>query len=175
MGRFILSLAVLVGGSLAIPGNRACAQVFGTNNDPFTLYFGYYLPHQAAVAAQSTPLDTINAAQAARQVAAAADRTGLYDPTNPYEEEDFDPTRPYRRPGRERLLRPHTFSSSTTNHRMRGVGAGPYYGRTSQYYPTLRPGMGPNRNLSVARNSRYSNLPTTAGLVPAAPSMAGPR
>ena len=40
--------------------------VGGLGGDPFSLYYGYYLPQQAALAAQATPLDTINAATAAR-------------------------------------------------------------------------------------------------------------
>ena len=81
MSRSLFGLAVAVLGiSLLASTNRAQAQAGNLGADPFSLYFGYYLPHQAAIAAQPTPMDTINAAQATRQAAAAADRTGLYEP-----------------------------------------------------------------------------------------------
>ena len=125
-------------------------------NDPFSLYFGFYLPNQARIAAQSTPIDTINAAQAARQFSAARDRTGLYDPTSPFGEEETDPLRPYGN-RRERLVRAHAFPTSTTNARMRGNTPPLYYNRTAQYYQTLRVGHGPNSNLAVTRSGgRYS-------------------
>jgi len=63
--------------------------------DPFQFYYGYYLPHAAAIAAQPTPLDTINQVTAARQFSALSERQGLYDPISPYGEEDLDPNRPY--------------------------------------------------------------------------------
>lgn len=149
MYRGMLGLAVVVGMSLVAAPCRA--QVGNLGADPFSLYFGYYLPHQAAIAAQPTPMDTINAAQAARQVTAAADRTGLYDPISPF---DDDPLRPYAR-GRERIAPPHRFATSTVNHVMRGVAPRTYFNRTqtgaTQYYATLRYGQGPNRNLAATR------------------------
>src|SRR5829696_3316821 len=122
MGRRSLALAVVLGISVLGSAQRAHAQFgsFGGGGDPFSLYYGYYLPHQAAIAAQATPLDTINAAQAARQTAAARDRTGLFDPISSFGDEDIDPTRPYGRSANERLQRPHMFATSTTNARMRG-------------------------------------------------------
>jgi len=156
MSRSLLGLAVAVLGiSLLASTNRAQAQVGNLGADPFSLYFGYYLPHQAAIAAQPTPMDTINAAQASRQAAAAADRTGLYEPTSPYFEEDEDPMRPYTRRGRERMARPHTFATSTLNHRARGSAPMGHFNRTgtggSQYYQTLRPGQNPNRQVAATR------------------------
>lgn len=153
MGRRHLGLAVVLGIALLGHAQRAQAQ-FGGTGDPFSLYYGYYLPHQAAVAAQATPLDTINAAQARQQEVAARDRTGLYDPIAPLGDEDIDPTRPYARRS-ERLQRPHTFATSTTNHRMRGIAPQLYYNRTSRYYPTLRVGVGPNQNLAVSRRGSH--------------------
>src|SRR4051794_16134414 len=102
----LFSLAVALGFALLIPAHGAYAQLAGgLGNDPFSLYYGYYLPHQAAIAAQPTPLDTINQATAARQYSAATDRAGLYDPISPYAEEDIDPLSPYgSRRGRERGL-----------------------------------------------------------------------
>ena len=162
MGRLHLGLALTLGAFLLLPStSRAQAQL---PLDPFQAYFGFYLPHQAAIAAQSTPLDTINAAQAAQQFAAASDRTGLYDPTNPFGEEEFDPLRPYSRSGRERLVRPHVYPTNTANARARGSAPPLYYSRAARYYPGLRQSMGPNRNLAVQRGGR-------GGM----PAMPGPR
>jgi len=118
--------------------------------DPFAFYYGYYLPHQAAMAAQSTPLDTINQITAQRQFAALNERKGLYDPISPYGDDELDPQRPYSaNRGGERLSRPHTFPVSTSN--QGGIGPGLYYNRTAKYHPHLRTGRGANRNLGVSR------------------------
>jgi hypothetical protein len=161
MGRPPYVLGLVLGICILMPATRAQAQFGGINTaDPFSLYFGYYLPHQAAIAAQATPIDTINAAQAARQFTAARDRTGLYDPISNLGEEDIDPTRPYSRSSQERLQRPHTFATSTTNARMRGAAPQLYYNRTARYYPTMRVGVGPNSNLSVSRaGGRFAGGP----------------
>lgn len=151
MGRPTLGLAFGLGLFLLLPVSPAHAQL---PVDPFQAYFGFYLPHQAAIAAQSTPLDTINAAQAAQQFSAAADRSGLYNPSNPFGEEDADPLRPYARSGRERLVRPHTFPPTTANARQRGSAPQVYYNRAARYYPTLRANSGPNQNLAVHRTPR---------------------
>jgi hypothetical protein len=165
MRRLHLGLALAMGACLLTPASRAHAQAL-LPTDPFQAYFGFYLPHQAAIAAQSTPLDTINAAQAAQQ-RAAVDRASLYDPKALFAEEEFDPLRPYSRSGRERLVRPHTFPTNTTAARQRGSAPLTYYNRAAQYYPTLRPNVGPNRNLAVGRSSR--------GGAPSMPAMPGPR
>jgi len=159
MGRRHLGLAIVLGVSLLGPATRAQAQFGGLSNDPFALYFGYYLPHQAAIAAQATPIDTINAAQSAAQFRAARDRTGLYDPVSPFGEDDLDPLRPYGSgTRRERMVRPHTFPTSTVNARMRGNTPPLYYNRTAQYYQTLRVGRGPNQNLAISRSGgRFSS------------------
>ena len=145
-----LALAVVFGIGLLLPAGRAEAQLLGGGVDPFSLYFGYYLPHQAYIAAQPTPLDTINQITAERQFNAVTDRAGLYDPISPYGLDDYDPLQPYA-PSRkgERIARPHVFATSTTN----SLGTGPalYYRRTARYYPSIKPGNGPNRNLGVHR------------------------
>jgi hypothetical protein len=139
--------------------------------DPFSLYFGYYLPHQAAIAAQSTPLDTINQITAARQFQAVTDRAGLYDPISPYGEQDLDPSRPLgeRRRG-ERVGQPRSFAVSTAN--ARGTGPELYYNRTARYFPQLRSGRGANRNLAAVRSGRGGSF---GGGAPSMPSMPGIR
>jgi hypothetical protein len=84
--------------------------------------------------------------------------------------------RPYTRSGPERLIRPHTFATSTTNHRARGTAPPAFYNRhgvgASQYYANLRPGFGPNRNLAVTRpTSRGGGF----GMPSVGMSMPGPR
>ncbi|AGA28121.1 hypothetical protein [Singulisphaera acidiphila] len=167
MGRPSFGLALGFGLFLLLPASPAHAQL---PTDPFQAYFGFYLPHQAAIAQQSTPLDTINAAQAAQQFAAAADRTGLYDPSNPFGDENADPLRPYARSGRERLIRPHIYPTSTANARQRGSAPPVYYNRAARYYPTLRASTGPNHNLAVHRIGRGGGMS-----MPSMPSMPGPR
>jgi hypothetical protein len=134
---------------------QAGAQLAGTlfpngGVDPFAFYYGYYLPHQAAIAAQATPLDTLNQITAQRQVNALQERQGLYDPISPYGEEELDPNKPYSgRRGTERLAHPGLFPVTTSN--VRGTGPAAYYSRTARYFPHVRAGRGPNRNIAVTR------------------------
>jgi len=165
----ILAAAWAVG--VLVPASRTEAQFLGGGNgfDPFNVYFGYYLPHQAYIAAQPTALDTINQVTAARQYTALTDRAGLYDPISPYGSDDSDPLRPYSPTrGGERLARPHSFANSSTN--SQGTGPALYYHRTARYHPTLRTGRGPNRNLAAVRTSRG-----LAGGMSGGGSFAGPR
>jgi hypothetical protein len=157
MRRPLLIAAIALG--IFAPGsvNRAHAQFAGTG-DPFSLYYSYYLPRQAALAAQTTPLDTINAVTAVRQQAAVTDRSGLYDPVSPYAaDEDADPfSSGGGRNTRERLGRPTRFSQTTSASAMRGQGPPGWFNRTGNgmmqnYYPTRKMGQGPNRNLAVHR------------------------
>jgi len=147
------ALAALV---VACP-DRASAQIGGTGvgADPFSFYFGYYLPHQAYIAAQPTPLDTINQLTAARQAVAQTDRAGLYDPVSPYGADDLDPLKPYsRQGGAGQTGRAYRFTHGAANTTSRGSGPPLYYNRTAQYFPTLTAGRGPNRNLTAGRYSR---------------------
>jgi len=156
MGRYSVRIALLLGVALFLPASRSQAQAL-LPSDPFQAYFGFYLPHQAAVAAQPNPLDTINAVQAARQEREIVrDRAGLYELSDPFSA-DLDPTRPYERSrSRERVVRPHLFPSSTISARSRGTAPVRFYNRVGQYYPNLNTisGQGPNKNLAVTRNGR---------------------
>jgi len=156
--RPLLALVVTLAAYPFLPSPQAEAQgLLGTGTvfpnggvDPFSFYYGYYLPHQAAIAAQPTPLDTINQVTAARQFTALSERQGLYDPISPYGEEDLDPNRPYSaRRGADKASRTYLHPVTTSN--IRGTGPGLYYARTARYYPQLRSGKGPNRNLAVTK------------------------
>jgi hypothetical protein len=175
--RILPALAVAWAAVFVVLPGSAQAQVglLGAGGvDPFSLYFGYYLPHQAAIAAQSTPLDTINQITAARQFQAVTDRAGLYDPISPYGEEDLDPSRPLsaRRKG-ERMGPPRSFAVSTAN--ARGLGPELYYNRTARYFPQLRTGRGPNRNLAAVRTRSVGSFGGGAPSMPSMPSMPGVR
>lgn len=170
MRRAFLGLAVLALVTLAQP-NRAQAQLSGLGGDPFSLYYGYYLPHAAAIAAQPTPMDTINQNIALRQRDAMTDRSSLYDPVSPYGDSDDDTLAPYgsRRGGNSRLKA----GGLITNGRDVARGGGPsmFYNRTARYFPEMRNGRGPNRNLATVRGSRGGGM---GGGMPSMPSP-GPR
>jgi len=170
---FLLWASVLAVVSLT-PAGRASAQVVtGGSVDPFSFYYGYYLPHQAYIAAQPRPLDSINQMVATRQYTAQTDRSALYDPISPYGEEELDPLRPYSaQRGKERLARPQQFAYGTQGGAAsNAMGHGPamYYSRTARYFPTLRTGRGPNRNVAAVRQSRGAGA-----AMPSMPSMPQP-
>jgi hypothetical protein len=171
MRRVISGLAAALAVVILAPSGQAQAQGIG-GVDPFSLYYGYYLPHQAAIAATPTPMDTINQNIARNQFAAQTDRSSLYDPINPYGDED-DPLAPYS--ARKKNIRgvgAQGFTYGLGNTVSRGNGPTMYYNRTARYFPDLKIGRGPNRNLSVVRNSRGGGgMPA----MPSMPSMPGPR
>jgi len=171
MRRAFLGLAALAIVTLA-PTGRAYAQLGGLGGDPFSLYYGYYLPHAAAIAAQPTPMDTINQNIAQRQRDAMTDRSSLYDPVSPYGESDEDPLAPYsgRRNGNTRLKSGSTISNGRDV--ARGSGPSLFYNRTARYFPEMRAGRGPNRNLATVRTGRGGG--GGGGGMPSMPSP-GPR
>lgn len=172
---FLAFAAALVVVMLA-PSGRAFAQfggVGGVGADPFSFYYGYYLPHQAAIAAQPTPLDTINQVTAQRQYTAQTDRSTLYDPISPYGDED-DPLSRYGKRANERLAKVQGFSYGSPDGNSRGTGPVMYYNRTARYFPGLKTGRGPNQNLARVRSARGG----FGGGMPSMPSMptgVGPR
>jgi hypothetical protein len=157
MRRPILGLAAAAALVLVAPTGRAHAQIGGVTADPFSFYYGYYLPHQAAMAARPTPLDSINEVAAQRQMTAQTDRAALYDPISPYAEDENDPFRANSRRGGGGLsggYKPHMFTYGKANSNSRGEGPGLYYNRTARYFPTLREGRGPNQNLAAEHPHR---------------------
>jgi hypothetical protein len=158
--RSFLALTAALTVILLVPTSQVRAQILGTTGgglDPFSFYYGYYLPHQAAIAAQPTPLDTVNQITALRQYNAVTDRAGLYDPISPYGDDELDPLRPGSALGKgERLARPQNFARATSN--SQGTGPALYYNRTARYYPSMRSGRGPNRNIGTTRSSRGGGM-----------------
>ena len=167
---FVLMALATLGAAFGIE-TEAKAQIggIGVGSDPFSFYYGYYLPHAQYMAAQPNVLDSINRVTANRQIAAATDRSALYDPISPYGEEDLDPLRPYSssKSGRERATRARGFSMNDQSH-ARGTGPAGYYNRTAQYFPTLRIGRGPNQNIAAMRGPRRG-----MSTMPQAPSAGG--
>jgi len=148
MRRLLIGLAIAWGFSVFLPTSRA--QFPNTAFDPFFFYYGVYLPRQAALSAQPRSVDTINAAAARRQMTAQTDRSGLYDPIQPFGLEELDPSRPFSPQGQ--LGRPGLGSgglipSGVTNANINGDGPPSYFGRAQAYYPGLRAGRGANQNL----------------------------
>lgn len=174
MRRPFLGLAVALAIVTLAPSGQAYAQlggVGGVGADPFSFYYGYYLPHAAAMAAQPTPMDGINQNALQRQATAQTDRATLFDPISPYGDEDSDPFSPYtNKRGGER--RAKTVTGLNDNSNVRGTGPSMYYNRTARYFPTLKVGRGPNKNLAHLRGNRGGGM-GMGGM--GMPSMPGPR
>lgn len=148
MRRLFLGLAIAWGISAFTLSSQA--QTVLNPFDPFFFYYGVYLPRQAALAAQPRVNDTINAAAAQRQVYAQTERSGLYDPIQPFGLEELDPSQPFTPQGRggaRRLSSGMRSATGVTNVNINGVGPPTYYGRAGAYFPGLREGHGPNSNL----------------------------
>jgi len=154
--------ATVLAFSVLIPAQHASAQL-GVGSDVFSFYYGYYLPHQQYMANQTTPMDTLNQITAARQMNAATDRSALYDPISPYGDED-DPLGSNSRRG----VRPRGGNSSNGGMfgggSIRGSGPPTYYNRTSQYFPMMRAGRGPNRNLAVTKSRAGGGMGGMGGM-----------
>jgi hypothetical protein len=140
-------------------------------SDPFSLYYGWYLPNQAYQASQPRPQDTINANAVSRQYSALRDRGELFEPTSPFggAEEGLEPFGP------SSLRRGGQTSRASGEHIGNPRGAGPpeYYNRTARYFPNMRVGRGANRNIAVMRRGGMGPGSPTGGS--GMPSMGGMR
>jgi hypothetical protein len=155
MRRLLIGLGVAFGLAAFAPTVRAQgAGAFSPGfSDPFFLYYGFFLPRQAALSAQPTTANQLVDVAAARQNYALADRAGLYDPNvnNPFAM-DTDPLNPFpSRRGAERLppIPPH-FIAPRSQSRVDV----PYFNRAGRYFPTLRTGSNANQN--VVGSNRYA-------------------
>ena len=183
MRRMLGILAVLA--LISATAKEGRAQSSFAAGDPFFLYYGYFLPRQAAMAAQPRVEDTINAASINQQSYAMTNRSSLIDPVGGYGADRFADTGFLDGGGRNRNGRAVTGPGGMTTVRSRasvpntnipGVGPQLYFNRTATFYPQMRPGAGrgPNRNLAVAgRGVRAggTGMPGGVGM----PSMPGPR
>jgi hypothetical protein len=170
------ALLVLAAGAAILGwsgGARAQGPSF-SNGDPFFLYYGWYLPQQAALASQPRVQDTIQSNVAQNQAYATTNRSNLYDPNggygrfNPYATDTGEVGTGVG--GAVRGMGPGRMRSSVPTSNAKGQGPPLYYNRTAQFYPSMRVGQGPNRNLAVAGRGARRN----SGM-PSMPSMPGPR
>jgi hypothetical protein len=150
-------------------------------SDPFFLYYGWYLPRQAALADQPRIEDTIQQNVAMNQAYAATNRSSLYDPAggygkfNPYAQNDpfaigaGGPASRAAMMGIQMRQRSTTPSSMSTGRGGQHVPTS-HYNRTAGFYPSLRAGQGPNRNVAIAGRGVRRGFS-----MPSMPSMPGPR
>jgi len=162
MRRLVLGFALMLGMSLLAP-RSGWAQVgsFGAlASDPFATYYGWYLPNQAYQASQPRVQDTINAITVMRQRSAIAERDGLFDSRSRFDLDDegeFGGRYSGRGGGAARGGRPPVGGQQSGNvfgQNVRGTGPPLYFSRTDRYFPSLRAGNGPNRNISAMRYAR---------------------
>jgi len=139
MRRSWIALAVMLGAGGFATSARAHDAGF---SDPFFLYYGFFLPRQAALAAQPQPEDNIRALASQRQFAAQSERAGLYDPIGGLGLDELNPLNPFgQRSGSSRGVPRHP-ANGISNSNLRGRGVGQYHNRTMSYYPGLRAGVG---------------------------------
>lgn len=151
MRRAIFGMAILAGLSAFARESRAQTNF----SDPFFLYYGYVLPRQQAIAATPTVNDTLNAVTAARQANASTNRANLYDPNGGFAPlDDFDGPGSGGGQARNDPRLGRIASGAFPSGNIAGTGPALYYNRTARYYPSIRSGRGPNRNLSVASPRR---------------------
>jgi len=130
MRRALFSLLVLGGFAALAPSSHA--QFTNNLNDPFYQYYAWFLPRQAAMAAQPRVNDSINAIAAARSDVAQAERQ-LYNPVVPYGDSG-DPNQSFRREG-ARGRTPSGVGLPSTN--VGGRGDSRYFSR-DPYHPGAR-------------------------------------
>jgi hypothetical protein len=133
--------AVLATAAFSVLSAPAQAQVNNAGfSDPFFLYYGWYLPRQAALAAQPGPEVAIQQNQFIRQQAAVADRSGLYSPPTGIGFNELNS--PDQFAGRTMSRMPRSIPARTgiNSTNITGAGHASFFNRTSQYYPTMRSG-----------------------------------
>lgn len=163
MRRILLGFFMALG--VAAVGTEARAQApFGGINDPFFLYYGFYLPRQQAQALQSGPETTINAITAARQSYAATNRSDMFDPSGQaFNRFDLDSDFLSGTGGRGRA--PGSSSQvARLGGNLNGRGVPSHFNRVGSYHPTLRSGQSRNANVSAIRG--HSNFSGGGNLTP---------
>ena len=136
------------------PGRAQAVGGSGVFSDPFSLYYGLYLPRQAAIASQTTSTDIIGAASVNQQASILeSDRAnGLFGDIQPFGIEDLDPTNTFgAKRNRALMNRVATHSQGRSGH-----GPPRYYGTSNgitRYYPNMKSGNGANRNTAMTRGT----------------------
>ena len=160
MRRSLLGLVVALAVSAA--SSEARAQVPFTNvNDPFFAYYSFYLPRQQAQALSPGPEATINAVTANRQLYAATNRNGMFDPnssgTGSLDSDEFSPNSGVRKRG-GMSNQNGRFASGVHGGNLNGLGPQGYFGggKLVPYFHDLKTGRGKNANVSVTRSRGFS-------------------
>jgi len=137
----LIGLAAVLGLGMFASPSRAQTTGF---SDPFFLYYGFFLPRQAALAAQPQPEDNIRNLAVQRQFAIQNDRSGLYDPIGRLGVDELDPLRPFgQRSGSSPRAR--TAPTGMPVSHVNGRGPAGYYNNHGSYYPTIRSGQAGRR------------------------------
>jgi hypothetical protein len=142
MRQAFVGLVVVLG--VASLGTTAKAQDAGGFADPFALYYGFYLPRQAALAAQPQPEDNLRDVAAQRQYSALRERAGLDQPVGVLGEDDLDPYRPFGSArGRSAGMKAAVTRDGRSNTNLRGGGHPSYFNRglAKNYFPGHKSGI----------------------------------
>lgn len=131
----LLGVFVLFAG-MAAPA-KAQVAVSGGFDDPFFLYYGFFIPQQAYLASIPRTEDTLRQMAISRQMQAVTDRAGLIDPAGGLG--SYDPLAAY-----SSRVSPVPVPMSRTgpvNMHINGLGPAGYYNRSAAYYPGQRSGI----------------------------------
>lgn len=156
---WMLAVSIVAIGSSGASAQNVASGLFA---DPFSFYYGVYLPRQAALAAQPRVGETIQSYSADRQYSALTERAGLYDPVGNFGVQSFDPLQPLGRRGRERLPRARVGGVVNTN--INGQGPATYYSRTGFYHTRLPRGQYNNSNLYSGGGARFGGRGAMGGM-----------
>lgn len=172
MRRSLVALAVFFG--LGLVGSPSTAQAqFNSFADPFTFYYGYFIPSQAYQASIPKAEDTVRMYSAQRQASALTERAGLYDPVGSMGGDDLlrsfgDPSARGGSPARMTRTNP----MGVVNTHVNGSGPTGYYNRVNTYHPNLRLGRGANRSIAPIGGPRRGGM-GGFGMPSMTPSMGG--
>jgi hypothetical protein len=135
MRRSILPLAVLLG--LTATASTSRAQFAGGFDDPFFLYYSYFVPQQAFFASIPRQEDVLRQMAVQRQFNAMTDRMGGgFDPGSTLS--GYDPFAVFGEQNGSRL--PKVSPVGVVNYNLQGGGIGGYHNRTGNYFPGMRTG-----------------------------------
>jgi hypothetical protein len=146
----------------ATTGQAQVSPFGGGFSDPFFLYYGFFLPRQAQLAAQPRIDASIQQRAVDQQFRSQSDRAGLYDEIPLLGESDFDPLRPFNRRGTSR--RSGMSPTGVTNSNLRGFGPMGYYNRVNQYYPMYPTGRSANANIYKPRRRGMMGMGGMGGM-----------
>ena len=162
-----VSLSVVVLTLLVVQPAQAQNQSVG---DPFSLYYGFFLPRQAAMSMNMGPSATLNQISSERQRFSAVERGSLYEPSQPFglDMGGFGGASDARG-NRERRV-PTSPMGLISDNRM-GMGVPGYFNRTGSYYPRLRQSVNSARRQQSSQPFSVSKVGVGNFGVPTAPGV----